>query len=397
MERKQVRWVIACMLAAAVAGAGRPAEGASAPPAGAPELGAAGGGTVIVRPARPEVRIKDIARFQGVRGNQLIGLGLVVGLNGTGDGTRATANVQMVANMLRRFGIAVQPDDLRLRNAAAVTVTADLPPFAREGDRIDVTVSSFGDAKSLEGGFLLQTPLAAANGEVYAVAQGPVSIGGFNVRSSGSGVQKNHPVTGRLVDGAIVEREVPVTWQEGSSFTLVLTEPDFTTASRIAEVVNRTFREGTAQALDPAAVRLTLPPAFQEDAVAFVAAVEELPVTPDAIARVVVNERTGSIAMGGDVRVATVAVAHGGLTVRVEPQLTVSQPGFGSPGQTVVTREDRVGAEEESARFMVLPTGTSVEQLVQALNAIGATPRDVVAILQAVKAAGALYGELVLL
>ncbi|HEX6972390.1 MAG TPA: flagellar basal body P-ring protein FlgI [Limnochordia bacterium] len=353
------------------------------------EQPAAGGG--------PQVRIKDIARFLEVRSNQLVGLGLVVGLDGTGDGSRGAANVQMVANMLRRFGVVVDPEQLRLRNAAAVTVTAELPPFARPGDRIDVTVSSFGDARSLQGGLLLQTPLQAADGEVYAVAQGPISIGGYNVRAGGSRLQENHPLTARIVDGAIVERQVPFDVAPDGELTLVLSEPDFTTASRVSEVINRTFVAGTARALDPAAIRIEMPPAFASDPVRFMAAIEELPVVPDAVARVVVNERTGTVALGGDVRIATVAVAHGNLRVRVEPEIAVSQPPFGSEGETVVTRTDRLGADEEAARFMVLPAGTSVAQLVEALNTIGATPRDVVAILQAVKAAGALYGELVLI
>lgn len=345
----------------------------------------------------PVVRIKDIARLESVRDNQLTGLGLVVGLAGTGDGRGSQANVQMVANMLERFGITVDREALRLRNVAAVMVTADLPAFARPGDRIDVTVSSFGDARSLQGGFLLQTPLQAADGQVYAVAQGPVSIGGFNVRAGGSAAQRNHAAVGTVPGGAIVERYVPTTVvQDGNYLTLLLTEPDFTTAARVADVINQVFTPTTAQALDRSAIRLQLPQAFAGRVVEFIAAVEELPVTPDAVARVIINERTGTIVMGHRARVATVAVAHGSLRVRVESQPMVAFSA--SPeGEPVVVEQTTVLVEEDRARTVVLESGASVEDVVQALNAIGATPRDIIAILQAIKAAGALYAHLEIL
>ena len=346
---------------------------------------------------QPTVRIKDIARFDGVRDNQLYGMGLVIGLEGTGDGRGSQANVQMVANMLERFGITVDREALRLRNVAAVMVTADLPAFARPGDRIDVTVSSFGDARSLQGGFLLQTPLQAADGQVYAVAQGPVSIGGFNVRAGGSAAQRNHAAVGTVPGGAIVERYVPTTVvQDGNYLTLLLTEPDFTTAARVADVINQVFTPTTAQALDRSAIRLQLPQAFAGRVVEFIAAVEELPVTPDAVARVIINERTGTIVMGHRARVATVAVAHGSLRVRVESQPMVAFSA--SPeGEPVVVEQTTVLVEEDRARTVVLESGASVEDVVQALNAIGATPRDIIAILQAIKAAGALYAHLEIL
>ena len=347
-------------------------------------------------PHQPTVRVKDIARFEGVRDNQLFGMGLVIGLEGTGDGRGSQANVQMVANMLERFGITVDREALRLRNVAAVMVTADLPAFVRPGDRIDVTVSSFGDARSLQGGFLLQTPLEAADGRVYAVAQGPVSIGGFNVRAGGSEVQRNHTAVGIVPGGAIVERSVPAEVLQGDRLTLILHEPDFTTAARVAEAINRVFAPDTARALDRSAIEVRVPSIFMSQPVEFIALVEEIEVTPDAPARVVINERTGTIVMGHRARIATVAVAHGGLTVRVE---TEPQFGFLPPAEEggaptpVVVETTRIDVQE-GGDVVLIQGGASVEDVVQALNAIGASPRDIIAVLQAIKAAGALYGEL---
>src|SRR5690554_3182233 len=347
-------------------------------------------------PHQPTVRVKDIARFEGVRDNQLFGMGLVIGLEGTGDGRGSQANVQMVANMLERFGITVDREALRLRNVAAVMVTADLPAFVRPGDRIDVTVSSFGDARSLQGGFLLQTPLEAADGRVYAVAQGPVSIGGFNVRAGGSEVQRNHTAVGIVPGGAIVERSVPAEVLQGDRLTLILHEPDFTTAARVAEAINRVFTPDTARALDRSAIEVRVPSIFMSQPVEFIALVEEIEVTPDAPARVVINERTGTIVMGHRARIATVAVAHGGLTVRVE---TEPQFGFLPPAEEggaptpVVVETTRIDVQE-GGDVVLIQGGASVEDVVQALNAIGASPRDIIAVLQAIKAAGALYGEL---
>ncbi len=343
---------------------------------------------------QPTVRVKELARIDAVRDNQLSGLGLVIGLNGTGDGRGAQANVQMVANMLERFGITVSAHDLRLRNVAAVMVTATLPAFAREGDVIDVTVSSFGDARSLQGGFLLQTPLTAANGDVYAVAQGPVSIGGLNVRSGGARVQENHPVVGRVANGAIVERSVPINLAEGGTLTWVLREPDFATAARVADAINALTGEEVARAVDQSAITVRVPEAMRSDPIPFIARVEEIAIQPDATAKIVINERTGTVVLGHDVRIATVAVAHGGISVRVEPKVEVSQPPPFSNGQTVITRSAQVTVTESPGRLMVLETGASVHDLVEALNSVGATPRDVVAILQAIKSAGALYGVL---
>lgn len=342
---------------------------------------------------QPTVRIKDITRLQGVRDNQLVGLGLVMGLNGTGD-SRAVQTNQMAANMMEHFYVTVSPDDLRLRNVAVVMVMADLPAFVRSGDRIDVTVASVGDARSLQGGYLVSTPLYAANGEVYAVAQGAVSIGGFNVRSGGSGVQQNHTTVGRVVGGAIVEADAPGMFEWDGVMRLILNQPDFTTAARIAQAINETFLPDTAIALDRSAVELRVPDLFKDNPVEFLAIVEELTVTPDQAARVIINERTGTIVIGHNVRIATVAVAHGNLSVRIEAETVVSQPPPLSDGTTEVVTETHVAVQEEDAKLMVLPSGVTVQELVDGLNAIGAGPRDIISILQAIKASGALFAEL---
>lgn len=345
----------------------------------------------------PIVRVKDIARVQGDRDNQIYGLGLVIGLEGTGDGTGSRANVQMIANMLERFGITVSADDLRLRNVAAVMVTADISTSVRSGDRIDVTVSSIGDARSLQGGYLLQTPLQAANGEIYAAAQGPISIGGFNVRGGGSSVQQNHTTVARIPNGAIIEQEIPGNFTNGEMIELVLQSPDFNTASRLVQVINQVYTEGTARAIDQASVQVAIPSEYQHNVVGFIAEIEELPIRPDSRARVIINERTGTVVMGQGVRVAKIAVSHGNLNVQVDATPLVSQPPPMSEGETVVGTEYDIQVEEEQDRLMVVDGGASVEELVDALNAIGASPRDIIAILQAIKEAGALYGELIIL
>ncbi|MDI6869789.1 MAG: flagellar basal body P-ring protein FlgI [Bacillota bacterium] len=341
----------------------------------------------------PVTRLKDLARIANDRPNQLSGLGLVVGLEGTGDSAGTMANVQMVANALARYGVSVPAAQLRVKNVAAVMVTADLPAFARTGDQLDVTVSSFGDAKSLQGGVLLLTPLRGVDGEIYAMAQGPVSIGGFNAGSGGSKIQKNHPTVGIVPGGALVEREVPNA-VANDFLTLVLHQPDFTTAARVAQAINQAFAPESARAVDKGTVTVTVPVAYEARPVEFIAALSELPVKPGVVARVVVNERTGTIVMGQNVTISPVAVAHGSLSIRITAGAKVSQPEPLSEGRTVVTPETGIIAGEEQARFTTLGGGTSVADLVKALNALGATPRDVVAILQAVKAAGALHGEL---
>ena len=353
-------------------------------------LGQPNSGNLVVNPS---VRIKDIARFEGIRDNQLSGLGLVVGLDGTGDGRGA--GVRMVANMLSHFGITVEPQDLRSRNIAAVMVTATLPPFARTGDRLDVTVSSIGDAKSLQGGLLLQTPLQGADNQVYAVAQGPLSIGGFNVQSGGSQTQKNHPTIARGPSIGIVEREVAgdfLATQDGR-LRLILHYADFTTAARTAESINDVFGALTAEAMDSGTVLLNLPSMYEDDLIGFLAAVEDIKVTPDTAGRVVVNERTGTVVIGQAVGIATVAVAHGSLSVTITTEREVVQPPSLSLGETDFEEQTYIEVIEEEAP-LVLVGGATIGDLVNVLNAVGASPRDIIAVLQAIKEAGALYGQL---
>lgn len=351
-----------------------------------------------VRYDSPIVRIKDVARIQGVRENQIYGLGLIVGLQGTGDGAGSRANIQMIANMLEGFGISVSPNDLRMRNIAAVMVTADLATSARIGDRLDVTVSSIGDARSLQGGFLLQTPLQAANGQIFAVAQGAVSIGGFVVRGGGSSMQVNHTTVGMVPNGGIIERELDhQSYEKDGQVSVILVEPDFTTASRLVAVINAVYEEDLAWARDEGTVQINIPSRYENNVISFIAELEELPIRPDVQARVVINERTGTVVMGASVRIATVAVSHGGLSVRVEASEVVSQPPSFSGGSTVVAEEITLEVEERPSHLAVVEGTNNVRDLVDALNAIGATPRDIIAILQAIKASGALFGELVII
>lgn len=338
-------------------------------------------------------RLKDIAKVQGVRSNQLVGYGLVVGLNGTGDSNKTLETLQSVANMLRQFGVTVNQAALKTKNVAAVVVTATLPPFVREGDTIDVTVSSMGDAKSIQGGTLIQTPLQAGNGQIYAVAQGAVSTGGFSAGTGGGSQQKNFPTVGTTPNGAIVEKTVEDDIGTNGMISLSLAHPDFTTADRIAQTINMRFGN-VARAANPGRVDVSLPPYYRNNVVGFIAGIEELPVMPDNIARVVVNERTGTIVMGGDVSVDNVAITQGGLSIRVTRDEAVSQPAPFSYGTTVVTKNDDVEVEEEQAHSIVLPATADVSDIVGALNAVGATPRDIISILQAIKAAGALHAEL---
>jgi flagellar P-ring protein FlgI len=338
-------------------------------------------------------RVKDLADVVGVRDNALYGYGLVVGLAGTGDTERVLFTSQSVAGMLGRLGIRIDPKDVRSRNVAAVMVTAKLPPFARPGTRIDVAVSSMGDARAISGGVLLVTPLAGGDGRTYAVAQGPVQVAGFEVGTLNASLRKNTPTSGRIPGGATVERAV-----EGglpnAPFTLALRRPDVTTASRIAAAVNAKLGAGAARALDPAAITLAIPEARKDDAVGFLAEVEALDVEADGRARVVVSERTGTVVAGEGVRLRPVAVAHGGLQLRVQREPLVSQPAPFSRGETVQATSDRASAEEAGTGAIALPATGTVEDLAKALGMLGASPRDLVSILQAVKAAGALDAEL---
>jgi len=339
-------------------------------------------------------RIKDIARVQGVRANQLVGYGLVVGLAGTGDSNKTFETLQSVASMLKEFGVTIDAtSSFKTKNVAAVMVTATLPPFAKEGDTIDLTVSSMGDAKSLQGGTLLQTPLRAGNGRVYAVGQGAVSTGGFAAGRGGSGVQKNFLTVGLTPNGGIVEQSVEGTLGENGAISLSLAQSDFTTASRVARTINANYGS-IAKASNGGRVDISIPYGYRGDVVGFIAGIEELPITPDNRARVVVNERTGTVVIGGEVAVDEVAISQGGLNISVVKNNDVSQPPPFSMGQTVETRNTDVNVQEEVAHSIVLPATTHVNDVVGALNSIGATPRDVISILQALKASGALHADL---
>jgi flagellar P-ring protein precursor FlgI len=351
-------------------------------------------GASFAEELHPDVRVKDLVNVEGVRPNQLIGMGLVVGLQGTGD--KGDLALRMMQNMARQFGVAVDTKAIKSKNAAVVTVTCELPAFARPGQTVDVGVSAMGDAKSLQGGVLLQTPLQAADGKVYAVAQGPLLVGGFAAGGQGAQVTKNITTTGRVAGGAIVERDVPMAFAEGGRITLLLRNPDFTTAQRVAEALNRQYGN-IAAPVDATRVAVVVPPAFGTNPTQFLAEVEGLRVRPDTVARVVVNERSGTVVMGGDVRIGSVAVAHGNLTVRVQERQDVSQPQPFSQGETTVTTQTDVSVQEQPGQLLTLPAATSVNDLVKSMNGVGASPRDIIAILQAIQQAGALHGELVVM
>jgi flagellar P-ring protein precursor FlgI len=345
-----------------------------------------------------QVRIKDVARVQGVRDNSLYGYGLVIGLNGTGDrSTSSPFTPQTIANMLQRLGIAVPPLALNQKNVAAVMVTAKLAPFVKPGTALDATVSSLGDATTLQGGTLLLTPLQGPDGRVYALAQGPLSVGGLLASGGGGGdtVQKNHPTVGRVPGGAVVEREVPSVL-DPSSVVLVLQQPDFTTAVRLAQAVNGAGVGPVARPLGPTSVAVAVPPDQQPRLIEFIARLESLTLKVDAPARVVINERTGTIVLGSQLRIATVAVAHGNLTIQVRNETEVSQPQPFAPrgSETVVVPKADVTVKEEKGHLAVVQEGASIGNIVQGLNALGVTPRDLISILQAIRQAGALMAEL---
>jgi len=342
-------------------------------------------------------RLKDLVNIEGVRVNKLIGYGIVVGLNGTGDGDQTKFTVQSVVNMLERFGIKVDRRQVKLKNAAAVMVTAELPPFVRQGQRLDVTVSSIGDAKSLQGGTLLLTPLRGPDGEVYALAQGPISLGGFAAAGAAGSVQKNHPTVGRIPGGAIVERTVPVSINQKDLLKLSFRDTDFTTVARAADVINAYLNGPYARPLDGRTIALRVPEKYRQDVVRLLAEIGDLAINPDVPARVVIDERTGTVVMGENVRISKVAVAHGNLSVQIRENPQVSQPPPFSTGETVVTPQTEITAREEAARIVVIEEGVSIGELVRALNAVGATPRDLIAIFQAIKAAGALQAELIIM
>ncbi len=347
--------------------------------------------------ASAATRLKELVALGGVRDNQLIGYGLVVGLNQTGDRQQTLFSAQSLTNLLERMGLTVNPTSITVKNTAAVMVTATLPPFAQPGSRIDVTAAAMGDAQNLQGGILLLTALRGADGQIYAVAQGPVVTGGFVAGRGGANNQTvNHPTVGRVPAGAIVEVPAPSVVPV-KLVQLQLHDADFTTSARIAEAVNKKFSStGTplAKAENSALVTVTIPPDFAGHSTEFISALEMLSIDADRPARVVINERTGTIVMGGDVRVSPVAIMHGNLTLQIQTNYAVSQPGPFSQGKTEVVPQVSVGAKEEKSRNVVLKEGATIEELVRALAAIGSTPRDIIAILQNLRAAGALEAEL---
>ncbi|MEK0085001.1 flagellar basal body P-ring protein FlgI [Benzoatithermus flavus] len=343
-------------------------------------------------------RIKDIAEFQGVRENMLIGYGLVTGLNGTGDNLRSSPFTQQsLVGMLERLGVNVRDQAIRTKNTAAVMVTASLPPFRRQGSRIDVNVSTIGDAKSLLGGQLLPTPLRGANGQVYALAQGPIASSGFGVEGEAAKITVGVPTSGRIPGGAIVELEVPFELKELQSMRIALRNPDFTTAAEVARVINQALGDRVATMVDSGTVEVAVK-AKGPDAVAnLIARIENLTVEPDTPAQVVIDDKTGTIVIGQDVRISTVAVAHGNLTVVVQENPQVSQPGPLSNGQTVVVPRTQVKVDTGSGKQLAMvPSGATLKELVDSLNALAVGPRDLIAILQAIKNAGALQAELVI-
>ena len=341
-------------------------------------------------------RIKDLVDVEGVRDNQLIGYGIVVGLQGTGDGLRnAPFTRQSLEAMLERLGVNTRDQALQTKNVAAVMVTAVLPPFSTQGSRIDVTVSALGDAKSLEGGTLLVTPLVGADGEVHAVAQGQLTVGGFAASgASGSGISRGVPTNGRIPAGALVERETAFNLGAMTEVRLALRNPDFTTARRIAAAINGSLGVGAAAVDNPATITLSRPIGFPGDMVELIGRVERLSVTPDTQARIIVDEASGIVVMGDNVRVSTVAVAQGNLTIAVQETPVVSQPAPLSGGETAVVPRSNVSAEEDRGDLTVIPGGVPLRELVAGLNALGVNPRDLIQILQALKAAGALQAEI---
>lgn len=342
-----------------------------------------------------QVRIKDIASFEGVRENHLIGYGLVVGLQGSGDSMNSSPFTrEAIAGMLERLGVAnLESDQLNTSNTAAVMVTSNLPPFARRGTRIDVTVSSLGDATNLRGGTLLVTPLTGADGEIYAVAQGPIATSGFLAQGNAASIVDGVPTTARLDSGAIVEREINFELNSLDSFRIALHEPDFTTAVRVEDAVNAILGPNAAYVKDPGTIEVRL--GGKRDLVSTIAAIENQSINPDTVARVVIDDRSGTIVIGSDVRIGQVAVSQGGLTVIVQESFNVSQPEpFSVGGTTVITPETDVAVQERQGGFTLLEGEVSLQDLVNGLNAIGVTARQTISILQAIKAAGALHAHL---
>jgi flagellar P-ring protein FlgI len=342
------------------------------------------------------VRVKDLAEIEGVRSNQLLGYGLVVGLNKTGDKVQQNIYArQTLQNLLERMGISTNAAGLKPENIATVLVTATLPPFIRQGSKIDVTVSSIGDAKSLQGGTLIITPLKGIDGQVYAVAQGSVSIGGIAAGGGGDSVAVNHPTVGRMPNGATVERTVAAEVAANNRLTLVLRNEDFSTANKLNQLINATFGSATSKALDGRNVEVILPTSFIENRVGFIAELENLRLTPEKIAKIIINERTGTIIMGREVRLAAVAISQGGITIRIGTDYGVSQPNpLSRKGDTKVISKTTVEVQEKKPESVILPDGATVDEVVRGLRTLGVSARDVISILQAIKSAGAMNADL---
>ncbi len=345
-------------------------------------------------PADAASRIKDLANVEGVRDNQLIGYGLVVGLNGTGDTiNNSPFTKQSITAMLERLGVNIRGQTLNLKNVAAVMVTANLPAFSTQGTRIDVTVSALGDSKNLQGGTLLVTPLLGADGNVYAVAQGSLAIGGFQAQGEAASITRGVPTVGRIANGAIIEREIEFALNSLPNLRLALRNSDFTTSKRIAAAINDFLGAATAEPVDPSTVALTVPKEYANNVVALLTEIEQLQIEPDLAAKIIIDERSGIIVMGRDVRVSMVAVSQGNLTVTISETPQVSQPAPFSRGRTVVVPRTNVGVQEDGRKLAIVPDGVSLQQLVDGLNALGIGPRDLISIVQAIKAAGAVQAD----
>ncbi|MGE0039791.1 MAG: flagellar basal body P-ring protein FlgI [Vicinamibacterales bacterium] len=407
---------VVAVLLLGVAGAPAAAQVAPAPAPAAPEAAPTAPGVVPAAPdalpATPEpapappveqvsssaLRIKDVASLQGLQPVPLVGYGLVIGLSKTGDRRQTLFSAQSLANVLERFGVSVPAAEMKIENIAAVLVTAELSPYSRSGARIDVTASSIGDARSLQGGTLLATPLRGPDGTVHALAQGPLTLGGFGGGAGGNSVQVNHLTVGRVPGGALVQVGQRAVLPAGDELLLSLASPDFVTAHRLAESVSAELGPDSARALDAATVAVHVPAVYRGDTANLMARLELLPVELDRIARIVINERTGTVVVGGGVKLGPAAVAHGSLSVRIATSTGVSQPQpFSTGGQTTVVQDQQVDVQEGQAQLIELEPGTTLDAVVRALNALGATPRDVMAILQALKAAGAITAEIVVI
>lgn len=351
--------------------------------------------TVLLLAPASAMRIKDIATLEGRRDNQLVGYGLIVGLAGDGDSNQAINTLQSIANMMERFGVTVDPDDITASNVAAVMITADIPAYVESGTRIDVTVSSIGDASSLKGGVLLQTPLMGADDQVYAVAQGSMLLGGFFAGGEDASVQQNHPTVATIPDGAIVERTIRAEVIRDNTLNVLLRNPDFASAVKLAERVNDFF-PGSAKAMSPQSVQVSVPDNYAQDPVTFIASLESIEVEPDVVAKVIMNERTGTIVTTSAVRLSEVAVSHGNLTVSIARTPLVSQPNAFGEGETVTEDVTEVSAVEERAGFARLNSSPTLKDLTATLNTLGVSPRDMIVILQTIDAAGALHAELIL-